>query len=134
MVRQRGIGPLIKELRAEGKTYSEINELTGASKSTMSYHVGAGKENERVKERSYRKNCREYIIEQKTINPCVDCGQQYPYYTMQYDHLPEFEKIFNISQFHDYTNDLEVVKAEIAKCELVCGNCHSHRTHTRRIS
>jgi hypothetical protein len=134
MARARDIADDIIRLRAEGKTYAEIREITGASKSTISYWVGNGNEMARVKSKTYKKDCRQYIIEQKTNNPCVDCSGFYPYYTMQYDHLPQFEKLFNLAKFQTYTNDLEVVKAEIAKCELVCGNCHSHRTHTRRIS
>lgn len=47
----------ILRLRAEGKTYNEIRELTGASKGTISYHCGQGtkqKNNERL--RSWRKD------------------------------------------------------------------------------
>ena len=32
----------ILQLRAEGKTYNEIKEITGASKGTISYHCGKG--------------------------------------------------------------------------------------------
>lgn len=32
----------ILRLRAEGKTYNEIREITGASKATISYHCGEG--------------------------------------------------------------------------------------------
>lgn len=134
MARARDIADDIKRLRAEGKTYPEISEITGASKSTISYWVGNGNEMARVKSKPYKKDCRQYIVEQKTNNPCVDCGNIYDFHAMQYDHLPQFEKLFNIARFQDYTNDIEVVKAEIAKCELVCGNCHSYRTHARRTA
>ena len=43
----------ILKLRSQGKTYSEIQEELGCSKSTISYHCGENKtENERVKKRN----------------------------------------------------------------------------------
>lgn len=39
----------ILKLRSEGKTYSEICDILGCSKSTVSYHCGTGTEKERVK-------------------------------------------------------------------------------------
>lgn len=41
----------ILRLRAEGKTYKEIQELTGASKGTISFHCGKGQ-----KQKSYIRN------------------------------------------------------------------------------
>jgi len=49
---------------------------------------------------------------------------------MQWDHRPGAEKIGNISaDFWGRTRD-EVLD-EIAKCELVCTNCHAIRTFDR---
>ena len=49
---------------------------------------------------------------------------------MQWDHLPGYEKVGDISaDFWDKSR--EEVLAEIAKCELVCTNCHIIRTFTR---
>ena len=133
MGKSRDIADAIHALRAEGKTYGQIREVTGASKSTISYHVGTGNENERVKSRGYRKRIREFIVYYKEANPCVDCNNYYPFCVMQFDHLPEFEKSFNIARFHEHTASLSEVKAEMAKCDLVCGNCHAIRGHIRRI-
>ena len=121
-----------KALRAEGKTYDEIKAITGASKSTINYWLAKdGKDNTLDRQRNNRKDIDEWIIFKKEINPCMDCGVYYRYYIMHFDHLPQFEKLFNISQYKTYTSSLEVVKAEVAKCELVCGNCHSERSHQR---
>ncbi len=49
---------------------------------------------------------------------------------MQWDHLPQFEKVGDISEaFWGHTD--EEVRREIAKCELVCTNCHTIRTFRR---
>lgn len=122
----------IFELRAEGKTYDEIKELIGASKGTISYHLGEG-QREKTNERTNatRAIIRKWLKDQKEDNPCTDCGRYYRYYQMQFDHLPEFEKHFSLSDYKTHTKDIEVVKAEVAKCELVCANCHFERTHLR---
>lgn len=70
-----------------------------------------------------------YVQEFKETNPCTDCGQFYPYYVMEFDHLPENGKAFEISRLR--TISLDTIKAEIAKCDLVCANCHRVRTWTR---
>lgn len=45
----------ILRLRAEGKSYNEIQRITGASKGTISYHCGAGqKEKSAARRRKFR--------------------------------------------------------------------------------
>jgi hypothetical protein len=65
-------------------------------------------------------------------NPCVDCGNAYHPAAMQFDHLPEFEKKFEVSA-GAFLRRRDVILAEIAKCELVCSNCHAVRTYERRL-
>lgn len=72
-----------------------------------------------------------YIDAQKA-RPCTDCGVQYPSYVMQFDHLEDHEKEAVISRLRSSTASLERVIAEIAKCEVVCANCHAERTFGRR--
>jgi hypothetical protein len=60
--------------------------------------------------------------------PCMDCGIQYPYYVMDFDHVKGPKK-FNL---HKGTRSgMNKVLQEIAKCEIVCANCHRQRTHSR---
>ena len=122
----------IKRLRAEGKTYDEIRAITGASKSTINYWLeSVGKQKTKDRQTSSRASIRLWLKETKENTPCKDCGQYYRYYVMHFDHLPEFEKKFNIGRFKEFTGSLDVVKEEVAKCDLVCGNCHAERTHRR---
>ncbi len=65
----------------------------------------------------------------KAGKPCTDCGKIYPPEAMQWDHLPGYEKLGDISTLT--TVDREEVLREIAKCELVCANCHAIRTIRR---
>lgn len=62
--------------------------------------------------------------------PCTDCGKSYPHYVMDFDHLRDKE--FGLSTTLNYNWGRERVLSEIAKCELVCANCHRERTHQRQ--
>lgn len=79
-----------------------------------------------------RQKKRQAIIDAKS-KPCMDCGVEYPYYKMQFDHV-RGEKKFNIANAgHDswgYVSWKDLLE-EIAKCEVVCANCHCGRTWKR---
>ncbi len=72
----------------------------------------------------------EWLNSLKEGRPCTDCGRVYPRQVMQWDHKPGFEKLGDISEDF-WGRSREEVLAEIAKCDLVCTNCHIIRTFTR---
>lgn len=120
----------ILRLRAEGKSYREIQKILNCSKGTIAYHLGNGqKEKTFQRVRGLRGKIRDYVIKYKEEIGCIDCGEKYPYYMLDLDHL--YDKSFNINRFHLHTLDLNIVKQEIAKCEVVCANCHRVRTFQR---
>lgn len=60
---------------------------------------------------------------------CSDCGYRgYPE-ALDFDHLPGTVKLFNVGA--RYFAPLDLLIAELEKCEVVCANCHRHRTRTR---
>lgn len=59
--------------------------------------------------------------------PCKDCGIQYKPWQMDFDHLRN--KLCNIGRLS--LSNLDTVREEIAKCEVVCANCHRDRTYKR---
>lgn len=71
------------------------------------------------------------VKEAKNI-PCMDCNISYPTYVMDLDHV-RGEKDFNLGQIN-HSISLSRVKDEIAKCEVVCANCHRIRTIKRKAS
>ena len=81
--------------------------------------------------RAHRLSVREWVDEVKNV-PCTDCGVQYPPYVMDFDHvLPG--KVRSIAALVARASRA-AVEAEIAKCEVVCANCHRERTHARMVS
>lgn len=81
---------------------------------------------ERHRERNHAR-VREYLL----AHPCTDCGEPDPV-VLDFDHLPGFEKRFAISRaVGASTRSWKSILAEIAKCEVVCANCHRRRTAAR---
>ncbi len=73
---------------------------------------------------------RKYVRDYKLQNSiCADCGISYPPHILDFDHLRD--KKFGISGQGIKDNTLENIKKEIEKCEIVCSNCHRHRTYMR---
>jgi hypothetical protein len=68
-----------------------------------------------------------YLIEFFRTHPCIDCGEADPV-VLEFDHLEAKE--FNVSYGVRHLT-WESVLAEIAKCDVVCANCHRRRTASR---
>lgn len=62
--------------------------------------------------------------------PCADCGIEYPYYVMDFDHVSD-DKEANLADLVRVGASLVKLQAEINKCEVVCSNCHRIRTFKR---
>lgn len=71
----------------------------------------------------------QYIADAKA-KPCADCGRIFPTVCMDFDHRPNSGKKFNLSGARD--RNLESIKAEIAKCDVVCACCHRIRSAARK--
>lgn len=69
------------------------------------------------------------IILDAKRKPCKDCKNSYHIEAMEFDHC-RGEKKFELSRGTKYGT--KTVRAEIAKCDLVCANCHRIRTAARR--
>lgn len=65
---------------------------------------------------------------------CMDCGNKFPPYVMDWDHRPEEVKVFTMGTIRNRVHSKERILEEISKCDLVCSNCHRIRTYLRRIS
>lgn len=81
----------------------------------------------RTANRQRKTQNKRYIDSLKNV-PCADCGGRFPAVCMDFDHRPGETKTGEISGF---TRGIEALKREIAKCDLVCANCHRIRTAKR---
>ena len=87
----------IFQLYAEGKSFREIQKILGCSKSTISYHVGKGQKEKTLNRRKQsRHRVAAHIRGKKQGKKCTDCREDYPYWILEFDHLPQYEKLFTI--------------------------------------
>lgn len=93
-----------------------------------------GFKNKKVAEEYYKKKHKEKkdFIDNLKRNPCSDCGKIYHPCVMEFDHVPERGvKKFNISTGANFSLKSGALFDELAKCDLVCANCHAIRTYMR---
>jgi hypothetical protein len=60
---------------------------------------------------------------------CQDCGKFFPPWVMDFDHRDPTKKSFAIMSGKALLKSRVALLAEIAKCDIVCANCHAIRTY-----
>ena len=77
----------------------------------------------KINQKIYRDKKREFIYNYLLNNSCVLCNEE-DVRCLQFDHLKD--KKHNISNMYSYS--IKTIKKEIAKCRVLCANCHAKRT------
>lgn len=85
------------------------------------------------------KDVRDWLTEKKRRTPCTDCGRNFHPAAMSFDHvrgLKRFCMTRRPSHGIDYPSVYGATRAEllteVAKCDIVCLNCHAVREVERR--
>lgn len=78
-----------------------------------------------------RKELIEWLLALKLDKPCLDCKKVFHPVAMDFDHRNGKDKFQSISLMIQQGYSKERILAEIAKCDLVCSNCHRVRTFNR---
>jgi hypothetical protein len=87
-----------------------------------SYKARAAANNIRVRARN-RENLRAYLAASR----CSDCGIS-DFAVLEFDHRDPKEKRYQLSDLPRRAGSWEAILREIAKCDVVCANCHRKRT------
>ncbi len=77
---------------------------------------------------------RDYLTKKYEGVPCMDCDGVFAWCAMDFDHRPGEVKEFGIGTISCLVSKPETLARahkEIAKCDLVCSNCHRVRTKDR---
>ena len=75
---------------------------------------------------------RDELAAYKLEKGCADCGYKAHAAALDFDHLPGTTKSFDIGSAVTNAQDWKNVWNEVAKCEVVCANCHRVRTYVER--
>jgi len=115
--------------KATKKRHRETAKWKAALKRYWQSPKGKAKTKERNRKRMARN--RAFVLAQKQGKPCHDCQRVLEPRKMHFHHT-EKNKRFSVSQGSLRT--LRTLKTEIAKCLLLCTNCHSKRHLADRIA
>ncbi len=72
----------------------------------------------------------EFLRELRRV-PCVDCHGSFEPHQMDFDHRDPSLKSFTVASSRAMLKQRDVLITEIAKCDIVCANCHRVRTYGR---
>lgn len=124
------------------QTVKSITEFNFRDSSRGKYHSYCKECGKSLTRSHYKRNKRLYldrnnnayekhrkIVRQVKSRPCADCGVQYPFYVMDFDHRDEATKSFELNSIQRKT--IKAILREIEKCDVVCSNCHRERTYRR---
>lgn len=79
-----------------------------------------------------KKEVQQMLAQIKEKDGCVDCKQKYKSYILDFDHV-NGKKVANVGEMLNYFSIEDIMK-EVAKCDIVCSNCHRERTYQRKNS
>ncbi len=118
------------------KYYSHVKwaiVISEKRKASLKLYWKNNREYYRIKAREWNRKTRKknllLLRELKLKQGCKDCGYKVHHAALEFDHV-RGTKIATISNLLATPSWL---KRELKKCEVVCSNCHSIRTHDRLI-
>lgn len=135
-----------KEDKELDKFYKELKRSDGlgsrckecVKKLSLNYYHNNKTDPEFKRKKQERKNkCRSRkrdLILPLKAKPCADCGFKGHPWQMDFDHIDPANKLGDISDYNNSDYSYKTLLDEIAKCEVVCANCHRLREYHRAVS
>ena len=80
----------------------------------------------RIRNATVRPGHRAFVLEYLSAHPCVDCGISDPV-VLEFDHRDPAAKTSHVGRLI-HSAPITSLIAEIAKCDVRCGNCHRRKT------
>lgn len=75
----------------------------------------------------YKERNRRIVYDHLAKNPCVDCAES-DVAVLDFDHVDRQTKLASVSRMINDCVSVRKLRAEIAKCEVRCANCHRRKT------
>lgn len=111
----------IDKMREYRRNWYERNKSTEQSKARV-----RGKSYKAQKRAEYR----QFIIQYKKENPCIECGES-DFRCLDFNHIDPTQKHDDVSALVSKLVPLDIIKEEISKCNMMCANCHrKHHFYT----
>lgn len=71
------------------------------------------------------------VLEYLSTHPCVQCGERDPV-VLEFNHVDPHTKVGNVAELARSGCSRQRLHDEIAKCEVMCANCHQRFTWSAR--
>jgi hypothetical protein len=123
-------------LRSQGKSYREISKILKCSKATVNYYLTEGGKAKVLKRKQKTRPQRRHKLRKKYRDflngSCCKCGYSKCIDALHFHHLDPKTKKFAITDavYNRVKATEQEIYEEIAKCILVCANCHAE-IHSR---
>ena len=114
--------------KAEGKRSSWCKSCKQAYESEYYRNNPRRREQINAQNKRGKAQAKAIVDEAKSVG-CADCSES-DLIVLEFDHLGD-DKEANVSDLVNH-GSVNKVLDEIAKCDVVCANCHRRRTHRRR--
>jgi predicted transcriptional regulator len=115
------------ELRAKGLKMREIAATLGISIHAVNWHLSLKRRQYKSKLKNIRRLKRVDMFRKERGSKCEQCGYNKCQSALHFHHIDPSQKKFNIAT-KAATLNLETLVTEIAKCRLLCANCHIELT------
>jgi 5-methylcytosine-specific restriction endonuclease McrA len=98
----------------------------------QTYERRSEERREAVKEDKYKRiqEAQQFIWDYLSTHPCRNCGESDPV-VLEFNHVRGRKK-YNISDMPRRGYSIAAIQSELAKCEVLCANCHRRRTSRER--
>jgi hypothetical protein len=95
------------------------------------WYMGSGRslhlESVRKNNARYKKLMQDFVWNYLKQHPCQLCGETDPI-VLEFDHLGDVKKENEISTLMCNSTNINVLKKEIQKCQVLCSYCHKRKT------
>jgi hypothetical protein len=109
--------------------YADPEQARACNRRSYAKHAEKNRASKRRRKAAARIRLKEVVSKARGV-PCADCGHSYPPVCMDFDHV-RGKKLYDVATIVANTLSMKTLLAEIAKCEVVCANCHRLRTQGR---
>jgi DNA-binding transcriptional regulator GbsR (MarR family) len=99
--------------------YNDPNKNKLSKKKYFEEH----KDEYRARCQARRENARKHVADIKSKSSCQNCGENHPA-CLDFHHNDSKQKEHNISRLISHAASIKKIDAEIAKCQILCANCH----------
>lgn len=118
--------------RAQCKACTYATEKVRRLRPSAHLKIGLNAKKNRAHKSDYQRTqrqLRKQALRELKTSPCADCGGTFDSVAMDFDHTNRNSKIANVAVL--IQNSWGQAIEEVAKCDLVCANCHRLRTKSR---